>query len=143
MNKRTVSIFSLSRTSFYSVFSIGLPLFLRGRGRAFSIFRHFILSSVTGNGDTASIMNKRTVSIFSLSRTSFYSVFSIPLFLRGRGRAFSIVRHFILSSVTGNGDTGMAGMYSGVVRGRWRWIVDPVYATIRKRCSNIYKRYIL
>ena len=32
----------------------------------------------------------------------------------------------------------MAGMYSGVVRGRWRWIVDPIYATIRKRCSNNY-----
>ena len=46
-------------------------------------------------------------------------------------------RHLSLSSVTGNGDTGIMGMYSGVARGRWRWIVDPVYATITKRCFNI------
>ena len=38
-------------------------------------------------------MNKRITSVFSLSCTPLSSMFSIPLFLRGWGRAISIVTH--------------------------------------------------
>ena len=54
-----------------------------------------------------------------------------------RRRALSNGRHLILTSMTGNGNTGITGMYGGVARGRRRWIVNPVYATLTKRCLNI------
>ena len=37
---------------------------------------------------------------------------------------------------TGNGDTGITGMQSGAVKGRWRWIVNPVYAASEPGLGN-------
>ena len=37
---------------------------------------------------------------------------------------------------TGNEDTGITGMQSGAASGRWRWIVDPVYAASEPGLGN-------
>ena len=38
--------------------------------------------------------------------------------------------------ITGNGDIGITGMQSGAARGRWRWIVDPIYAASETGLGN-------
>ena len=52
-------------------------------------------------------------------------------------------RHWFIvraHSITGNGDTGIIGMRSGAARGRWRWIVDPIYAASKTGLGNsLYK----
>ena len=44
----------------------------------------------------------------------------------------------MFTSITGNGDMGITGMQSGAVRGRRRWIVNPVQTTLMKRYLNNY-----
>ena len=58
------------------------------------------------------------------------------------GRLVSMIimhRHWFIvraHRITGNGDTGITGMRSGAARGRWRWIVDPIYAASKTGLGN-------
>ena len=57
---------------------------------------------------------------------------------------FIMHRHWLIMRAhrfTGNGDTGITGMQSDAARGRWRWIVNPVYAASEPGLGNNYYYY--
>ena len=55
----------------------------------------------------------------------------VAMFIMDRHRFIMRAHRF-----TGNGDTGITGMRSGAARGRWCWIVNPVYAVSEPGLGN-------
>ena len=136
MNKRFTSIFSLSRTPLSSMFSI--PLFLRGLRRAISIVTH--LGSF---GIFLGITPRHWFThIFAWRRSTWER--EVQVIPRSTGNGFkrtSRMRFTVLYDIIILGhciiiNLGhcLSGLYTRRLVGKR--VVDPIYATIRKRCSN-------